>query len=303
LRFSGQGFVGIVVKRQKERLLQRGHLHLVSDSTGETINSVARACMAQFEAGQIVEHLWPMARTPRAMELVLEDVGANPGLVVFTLVDEGLREQLIGGCRKLGVQYVSVLDPIIDAFGVLLEAQPSHRPGRQHAMDADYFRRIDAMEWVLSHDDGQGLSGLGDGDVILVGVSRTSKTPTCLYLGNRGVKAANVPFVPEVPLPSQLASIDQAGGPRIIALTKSPRRLVEIRKARLVSLSETEHTSYVDPERVKAETAAARRVFAKNGWQVIDVSHRSIEETASAILQILSEPDPRMAKPSAAADK
>ncbi|MCZ6605512.1 MAG: kinase/pyrophosphorylase [Alphaproteobacteria bacterium] len=269
------------------------HLHLVSDSTGETINSVMRACMAQFDDGQIVEHMWPMARTPRAMELVLDDIRTNPGIAVFTLVDEALREQLVGGCGALGVPCISVLDPVIDALGSFLGAAPSHRPGRQHIMDADYFARIEAMEWVLAHDDGQGIDELDKSDVVLVGVSRTSKTPTCLYLGNRGIRAANVPIVPEVPLPPQLDAADRAGGPRIVALTKNPKRLVEIRKARLVALSETEQTDYIDPDRVKAETAAARRLFAKNKWPVIDVSHRSIEETASSVIQILSEADPR----------
>jgi len=269
------------------------HMHLVSDSTGETINSVTRACMAQFEEGVIVEHMWPMARTPRAMERVIEDIKANPGIVVYTLVDEGLSKQLVDGCAHLGVPCVSVLDPIFDALGKFLGASPSHRPGQQHLMDADYFRRIEAMEWVLSHDDGQGLDDIVKGDVILVGVSRSSKTPTCLYLGNRGIRAANIPFVPEVPLPHQLAAVDRHGGPRIVALTKSPKRLVEIRRARLMALSENEQTAYVDPDKVKAETAAARKFFTKNKWPVIDVSHRSIEETASAVIQLLNEPDLR----------
>ncbi len=250
---------------------------------------MTRACLAQFEVGQIIEHLWPMARTSRAMEQVLEDIKSNPGLVVFTLVDNDLRDQLLSGCRKLGTPCVSVLDPIMQALGSYLDEQPGHRPGRQHAMDADYFRRIEAMDWVLAHDDGQGLDGLGSADVVLVGVSRTSKTPTCLYLGNRGVKAANIPYVPDITLPSQVFAIKGPSAPRIIALTNNPKRLVEIRRSRLMSLSQEEPTAYVDPEQVKAETIAARKLYLKMKWPIIDVSHRSIEETASAILQILNE--------------
>lgn len=278
------------------------HLHLVSDSTGETIGSVTRACLAQFEDGKLIEHMWPMARTQHAMERVLEDIRAHPGIVVFTLVDEQLRNQLVDGCAHLGVPCISVLDPIFDALGKFLNATPSHRPGRQHLMDADYFRRIEAMEWVLGHDDGQGLFDLDQADIVLVGVSRTSKTPTCLYLGNRGFRAANIPFVPDIPLPSELLAIDHRGGPRVIALTKSPKRLVEIRRARLMALSETTTTDYIDPERVKAETAAARRIYTRYNWPVIDVSHRSIEETASAAIQLLGEPDTRPAQAQPAAD-
>lgn len=273
--------------------MKQGHLHLVSDSTGETIHSVTRACLAQFDDGQIVEHLWPMARTARAMEQVLEDVKSNPGLVVFTLVDEGLRDQLLIGCRKLGAPCVSVLDPIMAALGDYLGVQPGHRPGRQHAMDADYFKRIEAMDWVLAHDDGQGIEGIDGSDVLLIGVSRTSKTPTCLYLGNRGFRAANIPFVPNIPLPSQLYDIEPGCGPLIVALTNNPKRLVEIRQSRLASLNQDNQTAYVDPEQVKAETIAAKRLYLKMKWPIIDVSRRSIEETASAILQILGESSQR----------
>ena len=251
--------------------------------------------MAQFDDDQIIEHMWPMARTARAMERVLEDIKANRGIVVFTLVDEALRSQLVSGCNAIEVPCISVLDPIIDGLGQFLGATPSHRPGRQHLMDADYFHRIEAMEWVLSHDDGQGLDNLHESDVILVGVSRTSKTPTCLYLGNRGIRAANVPFVPDIPLPTELDKFTAAGEPRIIALIKSPKRLVENRRARLVALRANEETAYVDPDRVKVETATARRLYNKNKWPMIDVSHRSIEETASAVIQILKDPEPESA--------
>lgn len=259
------------------------HLHLVSDSTGETIRSVARACMVQFDGVDPIEHLWPMARTSTAMDRVLEDIAAHPGVVMFTLVSDELCDQLVEGCRRLNVPAISVLDPVIAAFGNYLGAQPSHRIGGQHALNAEYFERIEAMDWALTHDDGQQTWEIEKSDVILVGVSRTSKTPTCLYLANRGIKAANVPFVPGVELPEVLDEID---GPLIVGLTKDPKRLVEIRRARLSSLQHDAETAYVDPEQVKEELVGARRYFTKRGWPVIDVTRRSIEETATAIVAL-----------------
>ncbi|MDA0785937.1 MAG: kinase/pyrophosphorylase [Proteobacteria bacterium] len=259
------------------------HLHLVSDSTGETIQSVARACLAQFSDTESIEHFWPMARTPKAMELVLEEIGENPGPVIFTLVDDGLCEQLLRGCRLRMVPCISVLDPVIAAVGNYLGQQPTHRIGGQHELDEAYFARIEAMDWSLTHDDGQRTEELNGSDIVLVGVSRTSKTPTCLYLANRGIKAANVPFVPGVPLPESLEHLTH---PLVIGLTNDPKRLVELRRARLTSLHEHEETDYVDPEVVRAEITAARRYFARKKWPVIDVTRRSIEETSAAIVTV-----------------
>ncbi len=266
--------------------MKKFHLHCVSDSTGDTIRSVARACLVQFDSVDTVDHLWPLARTPRAMERVLEDIAAYPGPVMFTLVNDDLRDQLMEGCRRLKVPCISVLDPIIAALGTFLGEQPSHQPGRQHQMNAEYFLRIEAMDWALAHDDGQATTDLQQTDVILIGVSRTSKTPTCLYLANRGIKAANVPFVPGVPLPDDLY---RPNGPLVVGLTKDPRRLVEIRRARLLSLHQQDETSYVDLEQVRAEISEARRLFTANNWPVLDVSQRSIEETAAAIMQLLAK--------------
>ncbi|MBN42521.1 MAG: phosphoenolpyruvate synthase regulatory protein, partial [Alphaproteobacteria bacterium] len=200
------------------------HLHMVSDSTGETIRSVSRACLAQFSESASVEHFWPMARTPKAMDLVLEEIGENPGPVIFTLVDDNLCEQLIRGCRLRKVPCISVLDPVIAAVGKYLGQQPTHRVGGQHELDAAYFARIEAMDWSLTHDDGQRTEELNGSDIVLVGVSRTSKTPTCLYLANRGIKAANVPYVPGVSLPDSLENLTH---PLVIGLTNDPKRLVE----------------------------------------------------------------------------
>lgn len=262
------------------------HLHLVSDSTGETVKIVARAALAQFEDTQAIEHVWSLIRAPLQLDRVVAAVKANPGVVLFTLVDRAVREALIEGCRPLQVPCIPVLERVILGLGSYLGMESRDKPGRQHIMDAEYFQRIDAMHFVLGHDDGQATRDLSQAEVVLVGVSRTSKTPTCFYLANRGIKAANVPIVPGVPLPEQLTNLR---GPLIVALTKSPDRLVQVRRNRLKMLSEDTETDYIDPERVKEEVAAARRLFAQKGWPVIDVSRRSIEETAATILQLLDE--------------
>jgi regulator of PEP synthase PpsR (kinase-PPPase family) len=260
-------------------------LHLVSDSTGETIHSVARACLVQFDHVEPVEHVWPMARTEHAMNVVLDAIQEKPGPVMFTLVDDALREQLRDGCRRLKVPCISVLDPVIAAFGKFLDAQPLHRIGGQHEMDAEYFQRIEAMDWALAHDDGQRAEEYDQSDVILVGVSRTSKTPTCLYLANRGVRAVNVPYVPGIPLPEILDRVENA---MVIGLTNDPKRLVELRRARLALLQQEGETPYIDPELVRAEITEARRYFTERRWPVIDVTRRSIEETAAAVMAQLA---------------
>jgi len=226
-----------------------------------------------------------MARTEYAMNVVLDGVAEKPGPVMFTLVDDRLRDQLRDGCRRLKVPCISVLDPVISAFGTFLDAQPLHRIGGQHEMDAEYFERIEAMDWALAHDDGQRAHEFDKSDVVLVGVSRTSKTPTCLYLANRGVKAANIPFVPGIPLPDALDQITHA---LVIGLTNDPKRLVELRRARLALLHQHAETPYVDPAVVQAEITEARRYFAERRWPVIDVTRRSIEETAAAVIAQLS---------------
>ena len=262
------------------------HLHLVSDATGETINSVARACLVQFEGIEPVEHVWALIRTPGQMEKAIGGIGANPGPVLFTMVNEQLRGLLQDGCRKLQLPCIPVLDPVIGALGSYLGLQSRGLPGRQHELDAEYFSRIDAMSFALSHDDGQSSHSYDEADVILVGVSRTSKTPTCIYLANRGIKAANVPIVPGCPVPPELMNARQ---PLVVGLTKDPGQLVQIRRNRLRLLAQDDQTDYVDPESVREEVAQARRLCAEHSWPVLDVTRRSIEETAAAIIQLLGE--------------
>lgn len=259
------------------------HLHLVSDATGETTHNIARACLVQFEGIEVIEHLWPMVRTRSQIEKVISGIEANPGAVMFTLVDESMRQTLLEKCTEQGVPCISVLDGVIQGLSDYFHIKSRGQPGRQHQLDADYFNRIEAMNFTMSHDDGQGTSDLKTADIILVGVSRSSKTPTSTYLANhRGLKTANVPFVPGVPLPKELFEEDM---PLVIGLTTAPERLVQVRRNRMQHLQPDRRTDYIDPEQVNLEITEARKLFTKMCWPVIDVSRRSIEETAAAIIQ------------------
>jgi regulator of PEP synthase PpsR (kinase-PPPase family) len=264
-------------------MTDRFPLHLVSDATGETILTVARAVVAQFEGAAAEHRLWPFVRTAAAVDDVLAAIGNEPGIVLCTLVSPLLRDRLAEGCRQRGVPFVSLLDPALDALKHYLLREPEGRPGRQHALDSDYFNRIEAIRFSLEHDDGLAMEDLPKADIVLIGVSRTSKTPTSLYLANRGLKAANVPVVPGLPLPEEL---DMLAGPLVVGLTTSPDRLVEVRRTRLLSLKKGPDTDYVDMDAVREELAKARRYFAEKGWPVIDVTRRSIEETAAEVLKL-----------------
>ena len=259
------------------------HLHLVSDATGDTLLSLASAALAQFEGAESERHIWPMIRSEAVMAPVIAAIEKNPGLVMFTLVDHNLRQILWDECRRLQAPCVPVLDPIIGALENFLGVQSRELPGRQHIMDADYFERIDAIHYSLSHDDGQAVDDFGRADVVLVGISRTSKTPTCMYLANRGLKAANIPMVPGIPLPEEVLNLKDV---LVVALTASPDRLVQIRRNRLQYLNQDGDTDYVDIQAVKEEVINARRLFASKGWPKIDVTRRSIEETAAAIISL-----------------
>ena len=263
------------------------HLYLVSDATGETVRSIARACAVQFEGVEVVEHLWPMVRSRRALEIALEDLGERPGIVFYTLLNHDLAAHLEQFCRSRGVPCISVMEPFITLMARHFGQAPKGLPGKQHVLDAEYFHRIEAMNFAMAHDDGQKHVSLAEADVILVGVSRTSKTPTCIYLANRGVKAANVPIVPGIALPASLFKPSHA---LVVGLTEDPARLVDIRKNRMrLQNSAQTQSDYTDLEKVREEAAEAKRLFARQGWPVIDVTRRSIEETAAAVLQLLSQ--------------
>lgn len=263
---------------------KRIHLHLISDSTGDTVRSVARATLAQFEQAEVTEHFWSLVRTEAQVDRVIEGVAKNPGVVFVTMLDDHLRIHLLNACRSMQAPAVSLLDGAMSALEAALGAEGRNQPGRQHAMDDAYFARVGAMNYAMAHDDGQSLWSLAEADIILCGVSRTSKTPTCVYLANRGLKAANVPFVPNQPPPQELL---EAKGPLVVGLTVDPTRLVQIRRHRMAALNGADaETDYVDMERVQQEVVEARRYFLSKNWPVIDVSRRSIEETAAAIIQL-----------------
>ncbi len=259
------------------------HLHMVSDSTGDTLHMVTRASLVQFENIEATEHVWSMVRKREQVQEVLDSLREHPGFVLYTIVDTGLRTQLENGCRELKAPCIAILDTIVNALGTYLDIETHAAPGRQHVLDADYFGRIDAMHFVLNHDDGQSTRTLEEADVIIVGVSRTSKTPTCIYLANRGLKAANVPIVPGCELPAELM---RAQKPLIVGLTNDARQLVQIRRNRLRSLGQDEETDYVDIETVSREVRDAKRLYATQGWPVIDVTRKSIEEVSANILQL-----------------
>lgn len=270
---------------------ERINLHLVSDATGETLNSIARATVSQFEHVRIIYHRWSLIRTRFQLHRVLEGIEAEPGPVLSTVVDVALRNDLESTCQRLGVPVVNVLEPVLAMLAEQLHAKAAARPGRQYVLDADYFRRIDAIHFVLAHDDGQAQAGIAEADVILVGVSRSSKTPTSFYLANRGVKAANVPLVPGLPDPPGL---DAPHCP-VIGLTLDAASLIEIRRHRLKLIAQghgaghirQDSSDYVDLETVKSELLWARRLCTRRGWPVIDVTRRSIEETAATVLQLM----------------
>ena len=263
------------------------HLHLVSDATGETLITVARAAAAQYSSMSPVEHMHPLIRTQKQLDRVLTAIEEFPGIVLYTLLEHELAKQLEDKCRKLGLPYLSILGPVLQLFHSYLGGETKPRVGAQHTLNAEYFKRIDALNFTMLHDDGQHTDGLEEADVVLVGVSRTSKTPTSIYLANRGVKTANVPLVPGVPPPPQLEHLTQ---PLVVGLFASPERIVQIRQNRLLGLkAEQQADQYVDKHAVAEEIAFSRKLCGKHNWPSIDVTRRSIEETAAAVMTLLAD--------------
>lgn len=262
------------------------HLHLVSDATGETLIAVSRAAAAQYQGVASIEHVYPLIRATAHLEKAIAEIKAAPGIVLFTLVDPVLIDRLEEACREAGCPCLSVLAPILGLFEHYLGTSSTRRPGAQHMLNADYFKRIDALNFTMMHDDGQQPEHFDEADVVLIGVSRTSKTPTSIYLANRGIKTANIPLVPNVPLP---ASVFELRHPLVVGLIASPERIVQIRQNRLLSLNADHDTPYVDRLSVADEITTSRRLFEAQKWPVIDVSRRSIEETAATILDLYRE--------------
>ena len=266
------------------RLATYFHIHLVSDSTGETLNAMARAVCARFDNVLPIEHIYALVRSPRQLERALGDIEEAPGIVLHTIVDDKLRADLEEGCRRLDQPCIPALDPLVSALSRYLGASTTTRVGAHLRLDNDYFNRMDALNYAIGHDDGQGGQDLDQADVVLVGVSRTSKTPTSIYLAHRGVRAANVPLVPGRPIPEKLLQLKKA---LVVGLIISPDRLLQIRRNRLLSLKENRESTYIDGDAVRDEIIQARRLYERHGWPVIDVSRRSVEETAAAILNLM----------------
>ncbi|MFZ4540943.1 MAG: pyruvate, water dikinase regulatory protein [Rickettsiales bacterium] len=262
--------------------MKKFHLHLVSDSTGETVASVARASLVQFDHVEAEEHVWSLVRTQGQLEKMIASLDTYPGLVMFTLVDPNMREYLRQACGKRGLPCIPVLGHVIREMGSYLDQEATGHTGAQYELGEDYFARIDAINYALEHDDGQATWELENADIVIVGPSRTSKSPTCVYLAYRGFKAANVPFVPNVPLPDNLKNLKQ---PLMVGLTISGERLIDIRTTRLAAMNQDMRTDYVDEEVVRTEIDDSKKLFRQQGWPVIDVTRRSVEETATLMIQ------------------
>lgn len=262
------------------------HVHQVSDSTGETLNTIVKAALAQFEGVDVQEHPYTLVRSRRQLERAVEHIAGAPGLVFFTLVNPELRGELLAQCGRLSVPCLDVLDAPVAMMRQFLGAAETHRPGGQHEVDQRYLSRIEALNFAIQNDDGQCLENLDQAEIVLVGASRTSKTPTCVYLAIRGVRCANVPLVPGIVLPEALL---RATKPLIVGLWASPERLIQVRRNRLSTLGEIRNTDYVELDSVRAEIAATRKLFEQHDWPSIDVSRRSIEETAASIINLLTE--------------
>lgn len=265
------------------------HLHLVSDSTGETLITVARAVAAQYANVTPVEHVYPLVRSQKQLDRVLDEIEEAPGIVLFTLLEKDLVARLEDKCKQINVPSLSIIGPVMQLFEAYLGAATTGRVGAQHVLNAEYFKRIDALNYTMIHDDGQHVEGLDEADVVLVGVSRTSKTPTSIYLANRGIRTANVPLVPGIPVPPQLETLTR---PLVVSLHATPERLIQIRQNRLLSMgaeSGSGSDTYTDRQSVTEEVAFARKLSAKHDWPLLDVTRRSIEETAAAIMKLYSD--------------
>ena len=265
------------------------HLHLVSDATGETLTTIAKAASVQYPQIRAIEHVYPLVRTKRQLERVLQEVQSAPGIVLYTIVNTELTTLLEQRCRELQVPSLHVLEPIMKVFESYLGAPQTPVVAGQHTLDADYFRRIDALNFTMTHDDGRLPEDLSHADIVILGISRTSKTPTSIYLAQRGFKTTNLPIVPAVPLP---ASLTQAHSAFVVGLVASPDRIAEIRRNRVRFLADRNLDDYVDREQIAQEVTFSRRLCTKNGWPVIDVTRRSIEETAATIIKMYHDRQP-----------
>ena len=270
-----------------EKSINYFHLHLISDSTGETLISAARAVTSQYKTNQAIEHIYPLVRNQKQIESVLNAIDQEPGIVLYTLTDTNISNFLEMRCKEMGTPCVSLLEPIFQTFQSYLGSPSKRIVGAQHALDNEYFSRIDALNFTLLHDDGVLPEDIEEADIILIGISRTSKTPTSIYLANRGIRTANIPLVPGVELPN---SIVKAEKPLIVALIATTDRIQQVRQNRLLELNAADaSSSYANRAQIAEELASARKLCKRHDWPMIDVSRKSIEETAAAILALYSK--------------
>lgn len=269
------------------------HLHLVSDSTGETLTTIAKAASVQYPQIKAIEHVYPLVRTKRQLERVMQEVQSAPGIVLFTVVNRELTQELETKCRELKVPALHVLEPIMKVFESYIGAPQTPVVAGQHILDADYFSRIDALNFTMAHDDGRLPEDLSQADIIVLGISRTSKTPTSIYLAQRGFKTTNLPLIPDVPVPAALTDAHSAF---VVGLIASPDRIAEIRRNRVRFLADRNLDGYVDRDQIAEEVMYSKRLCAKNGWPVIDVTRRSVEETAATIIKLYHDREAREAE-------
>ena len=262
------------------------HLHLVSDSTGETLTTISKAASVQYALVRPIEHVHPLVRTQRQLKRVLQEIEQTPGIVLYTITNRELSEELERRCAELKIPCLAVLQPIMQVLENYLGAPRTPTVAGQHVLDADYFRRIDALNFTMAHDDGHLPEDLNDADIIVLGISRTSKTPTSIYLAQRGFKTANVPLVPSIPMQERLTKPHSAF---VVCLVASPDRIAEVRRHRAMMLGDRNLGDYVDRDRISAEIAYSRKICAQNGWPVIDVTRRSVEESAAQILKLYQD--------------
>ncbi|MBU1210825.1 MAG: kinase/pyrophosphorylase [Alphaproteobacteria bacterium] len=266
-----------------EELPSYYHLHLVSDSTGETLTTIAKAASVQYGCVRPIEHVHPLVRTERQVIRVLKEIEQAPGIVLYTVVHAELSAMIEKRCTELNVPCLAVLQPIMQVFEAYIGAPQTPTVAGQHVLDADYFRRIDALNFTMRHDDGQLPQDLNDADIVILGISRTSKTPTSIYLAQRGYKTANVPIVPSVPIPPALSEDHSAF---VVCLVAQADRIAEVRRNRAMVLGDRNLDVYVDRDAILAEIAHSRRICSRHGWPVIDVTRRSVEETAATIIKL-----------------
>ena len=264
------------------------HLHLISDATGETLLAAGRAAAAQYKDARAIEHIYPLVRTDRQLTNVFEEIENEPGIVLYTVVDQQLASAIDRRCVEMGLPCVSVLEPVLAVFQSYLGTPAGRRVGAQYVLDAQYFRRIDALNFTMEHDDGQATEDLDHAEIVLMGISRTSKTPTSIYLANRGIKTANVPIVLGVPLPAALTA---TSNPLVVCLVATAERISHVRQNRaLAAPGAFDADAYVDRATIAEELAYARQLCTRYNWPMIDVTRRSIEETAAAIVALRNKP-------------